>query len=252
MSYILDALRKSDQQRQRGAAPMTLTAQATVVAPKQPVFSLNALLVVVLVGAGIVIGWLRPWQPEQPVPSPQPIALKPLASKPLASIPRIAAPAPLPVLPEKAEKSEHEPPPRDSTSAAQSAHPSGGTAVKQVAPALAKTEIPPSPSKAVAGAPKEAATPMPDKPTVTDLADADLEHGVMALTELPASILQEIPNLSISLHGYASNPKDRLVMINDKLLRQGEFLAPGLRLEQITPDGVVISYKKYRFHRGVR
>lgn len=247
MSYILDALRKSDQQRQRGAAPMTLAAQTTVVAPKQPAFSLYALLAAVLVGAGIVIGWLRPWQPEHPAPAPQPVAVKPLASNP-----RFAAPAPLPVLPEKSEKSEHEPLLRKSTSTAQSAYPSGGPAEKQDAPALAKTGTALPPSNAVTGMPKAVATPVPDKPVVTDLADAELEHGVIAFTELPPSIQQEIPSLSISLHGYASNPKDRLVMINNKLLRQGEFLAPGLRLEQITSDGVVISYKKYRFHRGVR
>jgi len=33
MSFILDALRKSDQQRQRGAAPTLLTAQAAVFVP---------------------------------------------------------------------------------------------------------------------------------------------------------------------------------------------------------------------------
>ena len=54
--------------------------------------------------------------------------------------------------------------------------------------------------------------------------------------------------------GYqsASQPADRITMINDKLLRQGDLLAPGLRLEQITADGVILSYKGYRFHHGVR
>jgi len=93
---------------------------------------------------------------------------------------------------------------------------------------------------------------MPDKPMVTGLADAETEQQVMALSELPASIRREIPSMSMALHGYASNPNDRLVMINDKMLRQGDSLMPGIRLEQITPDGVIISYKNYRFHRGVR
>ena len=29
-------------------------------------------------------------------------------------------------------------------------------------------------------------------------------------------------------------------------------VAPGLKLEQITPDGMIFSYKGYRFSRGVR
>jgi general secretion pathway protein B len=41
-------------------------------------------------------------------------------------------------------------------------------------------------------------------------------------------------------------------MINETMLRQGDSIAPGLRLEQITPDGVVLGYKGYRFQRGVR
>ena len=75
---------------------------------------------------------------------------------------------------------------------------------------------------------------------------------MVALGELPAAIQQEIPSLSISLLGYASQPADRITMINDKLLRQGDLLAPGLRLEQITADGVILDYKGYRFRRGVR
>jgi hypothetical protein len=62
MSYILDALRKSDQQRRRGAAPTLPLGQATAVAPKQPALLIYGLLAAVLLGAGMAIGWLRPWQ----------------------------------------------------------------------------------------------------------------------------------------------------------------------------------------------
>jgi hypothetical protein len=36
------------------------------------------------------------------------------------------------------------------------------------------------------------------------------------------------------------------------MLQEGEDLAPGIRLEQITPDGMIFSYKGYRFRRGVQ
>jgi hypothetical protein len=36
------------------------------------------------------------------------------------------------------------------------------------------------------------------------------------------------------------------------MLHEGEYVASGLRLEQITPDGMIFSYKGYRFSRGVR
>ena len=85
MSYILDALRKSDQQRQRGAAPTLIAGQAAVAAPKQPITLTYGLLAAALVGAGMVIGWLRPWQAEQALPGrTQTVAAKPLESPSVA------------------------------------------------------------------------------------------------------------------------------------------------------------------------
>src|SRR5450755_2868961 len=95
MSYILDALKKSDQQRQRGATPTLQAAQITVAAPKRPMFIYYGLLAAVLLGAGIMIGWLQPWQPEQ-----APFATEPVAAKSPISIPQQATPAPLTAPPE--------------------------------------------------------------------------------------------------------------------------------------------------------
>ena len=89
MSYILDALRKSDQQRQRGAAPTLLAALATTVAPRQPALLSYGLLALVLVGAGVAIGWLRPWQPEQAAPAVR-LAAKPPEPAPSQPAPGLA------------------------------------------------------------------------------------------------------------------------------------------------------------------
>ena len=57
--------------------------------------------------------------------------------------------------------------------------------------------------------------------------------------------------MSISVHAYSSKPADRIVGINDRLLREGGTVPPGLTLDEITPDGMVFSYKGYRFRRGL-
>jgi len=44
MSYILEALKKSDQQRQRGATPTLPTSPVAIAAPKQPIFLYYGLL----------------------------------------------------------------------------------------------------------------------------------------------------------------------------------------------------------------
>jgi general secretion pathway protein B len=69
---------------------------------------------------------------------------------------------------------------------------------------------------------------------------------------LPLALQQELPPLTISVHAYSGRPGDRLVGINNRMLREGDSVAPGLKLEQITPEGMVFGYKGYSFRRGVK
>ena len=246
MSYILDALRKSDQQRQRGSTPTLLTVQAAAADPKRPRYVLNLMLAAVLICAGIVVGWLRPWQMQPPAP-----AADPIAPMPNAPGPRLAVPAPPPGLPETIGQSEHESPMHQSTSAAQPAPLAEGAATKQDTPARLNNASPAPSSQADTGAKKTTGMQLPDKTALTGTAAEDGKR-VMTLNELPPSIQREIPNISISFHAYSSNPKERRVMINGDMVEQGDLLSPGLNLEQITPDGVILDYKGFRFHQGVR
>ena len=235
MSYILDALRKSDQQRQRGAAPTLLAVQTTAVAPKQPALPAYGLLAAVVVGAGVVIGWLRPWHTEQTVP----VTPKSLTAKPLASTPREPEPAPSAVTPQ---------PP---------------------APALQTTRAEPAPSEVApqskpqrksknATRPKaklsahKLETDGPPRETDTAAADAAGGPPVLSLAELPPQIREALPAMTISVHGYSEKPEARLVGINYRILREGDYVVPGLELQQITPDGMIFSFKGYRFRRGVK
>ncbi|MEK6209356.1 MAG: general secretion pathway protein GspB [Pseudomonadota bacterium] len=242
MSYILDALRKSDQQRQRGAAPTLLAGQATAVAPKQPAFLGYGLLAAVLVGAGMVIGWLRPWQPEQAAPG----RAESVAAKPLESTPRQPAPAPS----EMAPQPKPEPKLQNATRPAQAAPALVPT--KPQLPARAKPETDGTPREADAAAPRRTAAPAPERPADTAAADAARVQTVISMAELPLSVQQELPAMTISVHAYSDNPGDRLVGINNRMLREGEYVDPGLKLEQITPDGMIFGYKGYSFRRGMK
>ncbi len=73
----------------------------------------------------------------------------------------------------------------------------------------------------------------------------------MTLAELPVAIQQDLPPMSVSVHAYSARAGERLVGINSRLLHEGDEVAPGLKLEQITPDGMILSYKGYTFRRGV-
>jgi general secretion pathway protein B len=199
MSYILDALKKSDQQRNIGVAPSLQFAQASMPAPKRPSLIYYGLLAVVLLAAGVVIGLLRPWQAEQlPAEKAQSAQDIPVV------IPQRAVPGSLPNSPKTHENTTHD----------------------------------------IVAAPAQQNAARHD-------ADAQ-QQQVMQLYELPAAIQREIPDMAVQLHAYSSNPGERLVSINSIRLREGGYLMAGLKLEEITPDGMIFSYKGYRFKRGKR
>jgi general secretion pathway protein B len=76
--------------------------------------------------------------------------------------------------------------------------------------------------------------------------------AVVTMGELPPAIQQELPAMNISVHAYSPTPGSRLVGINNQMFKEGSQVAPGLELEQITPEGMVFGYKGYHFRRGVK
>ncbi|MFH1603684.1 MAG: general secretion pathway protein GspB [Pseudomonadota bacterium] len=227
-------MRKSDQLRQRGAVPTLLMGQATAVASKQTPSVIYGLLAIALVGAGIFIGWLRPWQAE-----PAPRAVDSVAIEPAELNPRRAAP--LPAAPEVALTAPLRRQALRPAPAPVAARPEARLR------ADASKRGPPSKPSADSGT-----SPMPAQSVDTGAANATPAQTVMLMAELPVAIQQELPPMSISVHAYSGKAKDRLVGINSKLLHEGDFAAPGLKLEQITPDGMIFSYRGYSFRRGVK
>lgn len=101
-------------------------------------------------------------------------------------------------------------------------------------------------------APKKAAekkrSPPPEEPKAAK-APAP-EPAVGSLQDLPAQIQREIPALAVGGYIYSGNKADRSVLVNNRLLREGDEAAPGLVLEKMTPSGMVLNYKGYRYRRG--
>jgi general secretion pathway protein B len=237
MSYILDALRKSDQLRRRGAAPTLLLGETTATVPKRPAALVYGLLGLVLLIAGFAIGWMHPWQRQPLASAPPESAVKPPG--PGGRSPALAArPA---VTPEpQAQKTA---PAAPTASAPEKAH--AATGVKK-----ARKH---TPRKAVAEESSKAAEKLTGHASkATGGAASAAPAPLMVMNELPLAIQQEMPPLTISVHAYSPNPADRLVDINGRLLHEGDEVAPGLTLERITPNGMILSYKGYTFLRGVR
>ncbi|HSQ03709.1 MAG TPA: general secretion pathway protein GspB, partial [Burkholderiales bacterium] len=235
MSFILDALRKSDQQRQRGAPPTLRSAQLMSAPPREPRAAwIYAVLAVVLAAAAFTIGWLRPWQTESPVIQAGPVAPQTGDAKPgEPMIPTRAVVAQAP-----AELS-----PSQQSSVAPDVQARDASPPKHEAVGTAKTDTPHSATARSAESPRRTR----EKPVETVKPAPAQEEKAVPLAELPAAIRQELPQMTITVHAYSRTPKDRLVGVNDKLLHEGESFSSDLVLERITSDGMIFNYKGTRF-----
>lgn len=219
MSYILDALRKADAQRERDPA-RGIHAQPVPVSPlDRPAGRQTRLWLwgsAVLAGVVVLAAaawWLVP--PVAPMAATGPMAASApaLAMAPVPAVPVApalpVAPAPLPataVLPAP-------PPP---------APPEPAPAPLQLKPALAL------------------AAPAPEQATPA-------QERVLSVSELPADVQRELPKLAISGGVYSANPAQRMLIVNGQVLGEGADAAPGVRLEQIRAKTAVLSYRGYRY-----
>jgi general secretion pathway protein B len=69
---------------------------------------------------------------------------------------------------------------------------------------------------------------------------------VIRWAALPEATRRSLPALSWSGGVYADQPAQRLVVVNGQVVREGDELATGLRLEQIGPKSVVVRWRGQR------
>ncbi len=67
------------------------------------------------------------------------------------------------------------------------------------------------------------------------------------LYQLPDAVQRIIPEVRISFHSYSKRPSSRLVSVNGKVVREGQEIAGGIKLEKITSSGVILKYQSRRF-----
>jgi general secretion pathway protein B len=211
MSYILEALKKAQAERQLGNAPTihAPTLQASGPASVTARFSKPMLLSVVAMAAVIGVLLVLVWRPPEPASAPVVVTPAQPAPAPVAAAAPAAAPTPLPV------------PVADLP-------PSVANLARASAPA-------PAPQPAVAAA------PAPAKPAAAP------EEPVVNLRDLPEPIQRSIPPVAVGGYIYSKNPADRLLLVDKILRHEGEEVAPGLLLEKLQPKEAVFNFKGYRY-----
>jgi general secretion pathway protein B len=223
MSYILDALRRADAERERGEVPGLQSQQHALLpdedAPARPrllvwaVVALSLALVAAIAwnllgrdtAPARAVGQVSP--PPPLLPPAVPAAPTVLPSTVVAAPPPAASPAAVPV-PAAAERR-----------AARPAAPASATAAKR---------------DTARSTPASSARPA-------------AESRVYTVAELPEAIRREMPKLSVGGASYSNDAGSRMLIINGQIFHEGDRIAPGLELEKIRLRSALLSYKGYRY-----
>ena len=237
MSYILDALRRADSERERDRTAIPgLHAQPMAQVtddddrPGRPLPWLG-----IGVGAAVallaVIAWTLVSRDSAPEPLP-PAATQPAAPPPMAAV-QPALPAIVP-------------PSAAPASAAQSPAP--------VAPPVAQAATPapraaaPEPRRAAASAPKAATKAQAAASAASAAASAPTQvQPVYAQKDLPEEIRRALPALTIGGSIYSESAANRFVIINGQLFHENDVLGPDLTLRQIKLKSAVMEFRGYRY-----
>lgn len=109
---------------------------------------------------------------------------------------------------------------------------------------------PPPARPAVIIPPQAAAAPLSaplPAPVVPRPAPVSARPALGTLRDLPPQVQREIPPLVIGGYLYSPNPADRSVLVNNRLRHEGDEIEPGLTLEALRPDGMVLNYRGHRY-----
>jgi len=77
------------------------------------------------------------------------------------------------------------------------------------------------------------------------------QKEIIDFYDLPDSIQQQLPAIIVSAHVYSSNPIQRSIVINNNFMEEGEYVIDNLILHEITADGAIFDYEDTRFHYNV-
>jgi len=269
MSYILEALKKAQAERQLGNAPDIHTPAPVAVPAASAAANRKPLLIGL--GAGVLVAGIAAglvWRAKTPAGEPAVLAQ---AGAPAAAAPRAdAAPVAAAAAPVEAAPLAR---PVEPPAAPHNPAPAPQPAARASAAAVAATPAAPPPAAAPVAAPRSAApaaaNPPPAPAAVRDpvpqavylpapapepapappvrAPDPIVDENLRTLQQLPEALQREVPRVTVGGYIYSPNPADRLLLVDKMLRREGEELAPGLVLERLRPKYAVMNYRGTRY-----
>jgi general secretion pathway protein B len=242
VSFILDALRKSEHERQRSAVPGL--AQVPLATP-QPQMPRWALAVIGVLGAAVLALGAAWWQsarsPAAGATAPATVVERDVELPPAESSFARSAAVPSPTAPATKAAIGADAPASAEPFTAPEQSPLERAALSSVSadglPGESGDSASAAASAATSTAPGLAPRPL------------DLPADGAALPSAAALAAEgvQLPPLRLELHAFSAQPKDRFVFVNGRKYVEGERLAEGPEVVSIEPTGAVLAYAGRRF-----
>lgn len=223
MSYILDALRRADaeRERERGGVPGLHTQALPAPGPEPassrtlPGWAWGAIGAAagLLVALGAWLGLRTPPAAAPPAVSKPaaPAAATPIAATPIAAAP-IAAPA--------------------------------AAVPASVVPAAPAVTSPPVAPAAAAMPRRATAIEAPPRSAAPASAGAS---PVLPFDRLPEDVRRQLPRLAVDGSVYSEQHAQRILIIGGQLFHEGDAVAPGVVLERIEPKSATFRWHDWRY-----
>jgi general secretion pathway protein B len=251
MSYILDALKKADRERSLAKVPTLTTVHVPLVAAGRRIV-VWVVVGVVLVGGGAFLWAVRPSPPAGPPPvadsragsgAALPVGVaepSPAASpKPMAAVP--PGPPSVPDVPTtpvnpvgvgkpRAPSAAAEPRPVRPPSSRRVPQPAGQ---REATPEPVGPAMPPSPARL---------DPVPSPSVARPGADVAVAPPPVSSTG-PPMLRTALGKMTLDVFVYTDVEADRMVVINGRRYIKGQHVDGHYLIENITPEGVVLSYQ---------
>jgi general secretion pathway protein B len=236
MSFILDALKKSETDRQRQTAPALF--EVKVAAPRRR-FPAWALALGGLLGVNLlVVLWIVLREPATSGTAPPSAAVAtPEAQAPAAPPGMVTVPATATYIPANAAPNVTVGPHNQDA----------GVVAPSLTPPLAEEPLlssgePSVPPDYDARDYAPAITPAQASATAASRRAGDVPTRDEVLAQGT-----QLPELRLDLHVYDVDPAKRFVFLNMRKLREGESLPEGVRLDSISQTGARLSYRGTQF-----
>ena len=224
MSFILDALKKSENERQRTIGPSLADAPVHAPQSERPWWAVAV--------AGLLVGNLAILLFVLLRDDKAPAAATPAA----APVTTAAAPSPVPY-------TRSPPPSRPSID------PSVRSLAEEAGVSAESYDDDYVDDDGFDAQPPAARTARPVEPPAVAPVTARAEPSGEVLPNASSLIASgtSLPDMRLDIHVYSNNPSERFVFINMRKYTEGQTITEGPTVERITPEGAVLNQQGLRF-----